>query len=240
MRLLIAVIALSVAGCAALPAPHVTADVVLLAEQHDAAGHQQIERDVVASLASRGELAALALEMAEQGTSTTGLPSAASETDVRAALRWNDEAWPWAAYGPAVMTAVRAGVPVIGANLPRAQMRSVMADVRLDSALPEAFRSQALAAIREGHCNLLPQAQIAPMARVQVARDQSMARAISRAVVRGKTVVLVTGAQHVDPQIGVPVHLPPSLRVVTQVLAPEPPAKDYCAQMREQFKGARP
>ncbi|WP_048438494.1 ChaN family lipoprotein [Caenimonas sp. SL110] len=240
MRLLLAVIALSVAGCTALPAAHVAADVVLLGEQHDAAQHQQIARDVVASLADRGELAALALEMAEHGASTAALPPSAGEADVKAALQWNEQAWPWAAYGPVVMTAVRAGVTVIGANLPRTQMRAAMADARLDSALPEAFRAKALAALREGHCDLLPESQIAPMARVQVARDQSMARTISQALVRGKTVVLVTGGQHADPQMGVPVYLPISLHVVTQVLPPQPPARDYCAQMREQFKGARP
>ncbi|MES2787339.1 MAG: ChaN family lipoprotein [Pseudomonadota bacterium] len=240
MRLLLAVIALSVAGCAAgLPAL-TNANILLLGEQHDAPLHQQIERDVVASLASRGELAALAMEMAEDGASTSGLPPAATEADARAALRWNDEAWPWAAYGPAVMAAVRAGVPVIGANLPRSRMRSAMADTRLDSALPGAFRAQALTAIREGHCNLLAEAQIAPMARVQVARDQSMAQTLARSAVPGKTVVLVTGAQHVDAQIGVPAYLPPSLRVVTRILAPQPPGRDYCAVLREQYKGARP
>ena len=41
-------------------------------------------------------------------------------------LAWDDAGWPWAAYGPAVMAAVRAGVPVLGANRPRSRMREDM------------------------------------------------------------------------------------------------------------------
>ena len=41
------------------------ADALLLGEQHDADAHQGIQRAVVEELARRGQLAALALEMAE-------------------------------------------------------------------------------------------------------------------------------------------------------------------------------
>ena len=48
-------------------------DVILLGEQHDAAEHQDIQRQVIEYLAVRGRLAAVALEMAEAGTSTAAL-----------------------------------------------------------------------------------------------------------------------------------------------------------------------
>lgn len=51
------------------------ADVLLLGEQHDAVAHQRVQQGLVAILAGRGQLAALALEMADSGTSTAGLPS---------------------------------------------------------------------------------------------------------------------------------------------------------------------
>ncbi len=59
------------------------ADVLLMGEQHDAPSHQQLQRTVVQLLAEQGMLAAVALEMAEQGTSTAGLPANASEQQVR-------------------------------------------------------------------------------------------------------------------------------------------------------------
>jgi uncharacterized iron-regulated protein len=218
------------------------ADAILLGEQHDAPGHQEVHRQVVQALAARNVLAALAIEMAEQGHSTAGLPRGASEASVKAALAWDDDGWPWSSYAPAVMAAVRAGVAVIGANLPRAQLRAAMADAALDTAVSAGVLQTQREAVRDGHCGLLPESQIAPMARAQIARDRAMAQAVTQAIVPGKTVVLLAGAGHVDEEIGVPRHLPSSLRARAEPLPPEAPKRDYCAQLREQFKGgaARP
>ena len=229
------------------------ADVLLLGEQHDAVAHQRVQQGLVATLAGRGQLAALALEMADSGTSTAGLPSDASPEQVRASLKWDDTAWPWVAYGPVVMSAQRAGVPVLGANLPRGDMRASMADSQLDLRLPApAFKAQQQL-IRQGHCDLLPEGQITPMTRIQIARDRRMADTLAKAVQPGKVVVLISGSVHADKQLGVPQHLPAGLQVksvrllaggkslpgesfdsvwTTEAL----PDKDYCAGLREQFR----
>ena len=187
------------------------ADLLLLGEQHDAPEHQQVQRDIVQALATSGRLAALALEMADAGHSTTGLPADSSEFSVRQALQWNEKGWPWAAYGPAVMAAVHAGVPVLGANLPRVQMRGAMAEPTLDSRLPATAWQVQQQAIRSGHCNLLPETQTLPMTRIQVAKDMSMARTLEQAAQPGKVVVLMAGSGHVDRSLGVPQHLPATL-----------------------------
>jgi len=229
------------------------ADVLLLGEQHDAVAHQRVQQGLVATLAGRGQLAALALEMADSGTSTAGLPSDASPEQVRASLKWDDTAWPWTAYGPVVMSAQRAGVPVLGANLPRSDMRASMADSQLDLHLPApAFKAQQQL-IRQGHCDLLPEGQITPMTRIQIARDRRMADTLAKAVQPGKVVMLISGSVHADKQLGVPQHLPAGLQVksvrllaggkslpgesfdsvwTTEAL----PDKDYCAGLREQFR----
>jgi len=225
------------------------ADALLLGEQHDAAEHQQIERETVEALAQGGKLAAVALEMAEEGNNTAHLPVDATEAQVKAALSWNEQGWPWAAYGPVVMAAVRAGVPVVGANLQRAHMKDAMADVSLDAQLSGAARSAQQEAVRNGHCNLLPESQIVPMTRIQIARDRSMAQAIVKARVPGKTVLLVSGAAHGDKLLGVPQHLPTDISVkVVRMQAgpangaavsfdaawqtPALPEKDYCAGVK--------
>lgn len=214
------------------------ADVVLLGEQHDDPAHQRAHAAVVRSLASRGTLAAVAIEMAERGTGTAALPRDASGPQVREALRWNEQGWPWRAYEPAVMAAVAAGVPVIGANLPRARMRAAMDDAALDTLLDEAALAAQREAIRRGHCDLLPARQVQPMVRVQVARDRSMAETVREAAVPGKAVVLIAGAGHVDPRLGVPRHLPPSLHVRALALerSGEAPATDHCEEMRRQLR----
>ena len=211
-------------------------DVLLLGEQHDAAGHQKLHRRVVQALADRGRLAALALEMAGQGASTEGLLADASEATVQSALHWNDSGWPWRTYGPAVMAAVAAGVPVLGANLPRSQWRGAMDDVALETLISAAALKAQEEAIRLGHCNLLPETQIRPMTRMQIARDRTMAQTLEQAVTPGKTVVLLAGAGHVDETLGVPLHLAAGLRVRSVTLPPEPQAKDYCAQLSRQMR----
>ncbi len=220
----------------ALAASAVEAAVLLLGEQHDAPLHHQLHARTVAALADRGRLAALALEMAEQGQGTVGLGPSADEDAVRRALRWDDSAWPWTSYGPAVMAAVRAGVPVLGANLPRSQMRAAMGEAGLDGLLPRTALERQREAIRSGHCGLLPEAQVGPMTRVQVARDRAMAEVIAAAVRPGQTVVLLAGGRHVDEEVGVPRLIPPGIAPVAVVQWPaQPPAKDYCAELRRQM-----
>jgi uncharacterized iron-regulated protein len=244
--LVILLIPLLAGGCALSPRMAVEdaigaaagADVLLVGEQHDAPAHQRNHQRVVQTLAAQGRLAALALEMAEQGTSTAGLPAGAGEPAVQAALRWNEQAWPWAAYRPAVMAAVAAGVPVLGANLPRANMRAAMADAALDSLLAPAALQAQREAIRSGHCDLLPASQIAPMTRIQIARDRAMAATLAAAASGGNTVVLLAGAGHVLPELGVPVHLPPQLRVHAVAWPAQPSGVDHCAKLRQQLKPA--
>ena len=189
------------------------AEILLIGEQHDAAAHQQIEQQVVAHLAARGLLAAVALEMADAGATTAQLKPSSTEEQAQRALKWNDKGWPWKAYGPAVMAAVQAGVPVLGANLPRAQMKDRMADARLDGALPGPALKTQQQQIRIGHCNLLPESQITPMTRIQIARDISMANTLQQLVTPGKVVVLLAGSGHADRYLGVPQHLPTSVQV---------------------------
>ncbi len=231
------------------------ADVLLLGEQHDAAAHQQIHGQVIALLAQRGLLGAVALEMADTGATTAALHPSSTELQVQSALKWNDQGWPWKAYGPAVMTAVRAGVPVIGANLPRDAMRGVMGDAKLDNQLPGPALKAQQQLIRSGHCDLLPESQITPMTRIQIAKDISIASNLTKAVLPGKVVVLLAGSGHVDKQLGVPQHLAGSVATKAVRLragdaapgdraesfdavwaTPALPEKDYCAEFKAQMK----
>ncbi|WP_369821763.1 ChaN family lipoprotein [Polaromonas sp. OV174] len=246
---------LSQAAIAARLQTLLPADALLLGEQHDAAEHQHIEQQVVAHLAAQGWLAAVTLEMADTGVSTAALQADASQEQVRQALKWNDKGWPWAAYGPAVMSAVRAGVPVVGANLPRAQMPASMTDSKLDQRLPGPALKAQQQGIRIGHCQLLPESQITPMARIQIAKDISMAAAIQQAARPGKVVLLLAGNGHVDRQLGVPQHLPVDLKAKAVSLragdgsdggkqadafdsvwpTPALPPTDYCAGLKQQL-----
>lgn len=228
-------------------------DAILLGEQHDMPEHQAIEQSAVEWLAAQGRLAALVIEMASAGRDTQALAPSADADAVRAALAWDERLWPWQRYAGVVMAAVRAGVPVLGGNLPRADMRSAMQDAALDQRLPAAAYAGQLAAVREGHCDLLPPAQLPGMVRIQIARDLSMARTVAAAPrPPGRTVLLVAGGGHVLKSQGVPMHLPQNLKqkvVLAQsgqaqsaidlganMLLPTPgrPVQDACASLRGQ------
>lgn len=239
-RLWAVALALGLAGCALSisPTPYsdasrierlgllLPADAILLGEQHDAPDHQQAQRVVVQALIARQALAALTLEMASQGQSTQHLAPDASEEAVRAALQWNNQGWPWAAYGPAVMAAVRAGVPVLGANLPNARLREAMANQQLETLLSGPALKAQQQNIRLGHCEMLPESQIAPMTRVQIARDMAMAQTVAQASLPGKTVVLLAGGGHVDRSLGVPLHLAPTIKAKAVLLQSEQASED--------------
>ena len=244
MRFQIAVIAAVLVLSACAGAPSVTeptraaaVDVVLIGEQHDAASHARTHERWVTALAQQGRLAALALEMAEQGTSTAGLQPTASEQQVQLALRWNLAGWPWVRYAPAVMAAVRVGVPVVGANLPKDRQRQAMRDEVLERRLPVAALAAQRQAVRDGHCGMLPPEQIAPMTRIQIGRDAAMAQTVAALAQPGKTVLLLAGSGHVRPELGVPVHLPASLTVQALELPREETGRDYCAEFRKQMGG---
>ncbi len=229
---------------------------VLIGEQHDAPEHARLAQAAVRALTQANALAALALEMADSPASTAALTPDATEEAVQAALNWQTEAWPWTRYGPVVMAAVRVGVPVLGANLPRAQMREAMRDEALDQRLSAAALAAQRKAIVDGHCHLLPASQVPGMTRIQIARDVAMARTVQQAARPGQTVLLLAGATHVNRQLGVPLHLPPEFKLKVLIalvdtaqaaikteakadllwVTPALPPTDYCAQLRLQFR----
>src|SRR6478609_1697152 len=96
----IAVILLALLASCATPGK--TPDVMLLGEQHDAPLHQRLHREAIEALVARGTLAAIAIEMAEQGHSTAAVARDADEATVKAVLGWKEDGWPWPAYGPAL------------------------------------------------------------------------------------------------------------------------------------------
>jgi uncharacterized iron-regulated protein len=240
---------------------------LLLGEQHDASEHQRIARALVQTLAGRSALAAVVLEMLPAGISSAQLPRDSTEAAMQRALGWNEGAWPWAAYGPVVMAAVQAGVPVLGGNLPDQQMRAQMARSELDGRLAPAALAEQQQLMRQGHCGLLPESQIVPMARIQIARDLSLAATLEAAMRQAgpqQLVLMLSGSVHADKRLGVPAHLPPELAVRSVRLlaggpsgqagqgsqneglfdahwptAPAPPI-DHCAALREHFRQRPP
>ena len=213
-----ALLALILSACATPMAPLPAAQVIVFGEQHDQPDHQRQAEQAVKRLAADGQLAALVLEMAEQGRSTAGLPRDADAASVRGALAWSG--WEWPVYEGVVMAAVRAGVPVLGGNLPRAKMRETMGDASREGLVDAGVRERLAVAVREGHCGMLPASAGAGHGAHPDRRDRAMADTVAAALPKpGQRVLLLTGAQHASRDRGVPLHLAlhhgaPSVHVV--------------------------
>jgi uncharacterized iron-regulated protein len=154
------------------------------------------------------------------------------------------------------MQAVRVGVPVIGSNLPQSAMSEVMSDASWDAKVPSAVLSAHRESMIKGHCGLLPASQVPPMARIQIARDERMARTAQHWMHKGKTVLLLAGAEHVKKDRGIPLLLKSSAASNTSVvwmqastsvnqdpsfadvnwLTPPVAPKDYCANLAKSLK----
>ncbi len=219
------------------------AQLLLLGEQHDAPSHPRLHADAIQELIAKRQLGALVLEMANTHARTDTQDRGSTEAQVQAALGWNTKAWPWEHYRTAIMAAVRAGVPVAGGNLPQPKLRAAMQAPDYASLFTAQAWQGHLDAIRSGHCDMLPTAQLEPMARAQVARDVEMADTLLSearpAAAQGKTIVLLAGSGHLDPLLGVPFQLQrlaPDTSVRIRLWPRQDTGQDYCAEFKKQMQ----
>ena len=125
--------------------------------------------------------------------------------------------WDWALYRPFVELALEYDLPIVAANLSRADAvrvatqgfaavfdEATRARFALD-ALPPPVLAAHERAVDDGHCNRMPADSLPAMARAQIARDLVLAQAIRPHFARG--VVLLTGNGHARNDIGIPFFL---------------------------------
>ena len=133
--------------------------------------------------------------------------------------------WDWALYRPYLDLALEYELPIVAANLSRADASRVASQgfaavfdaaaisaLGLDALAPAAVRAQERA-IDEGHCKQLPAEMVVRLARSQTARDAALALSIAPHAERG--VVLLTGNGHARKDIGVPMFLSAAQRART-------------------------
>jgi uncharacterized iron-regulated protein len=207
---------------AALLADLTGARFALLGETHDNADHHVLQARMTRALGLAGRRPAVAFEMLateQQHAIDAALAREHPTADaVGKAVGWDGSGWPpFAEYRPIFTAALEAGMPIVGANLPRKEIQAVVR--RGAGALPAAVRAridrqgplspEVGAAMREemrdSHCGELPEPLLEPMVLGQRARDAQMAESLARLGERGG--VLVTGAGHARRDRGVPAYL---------------------------------
>jgi uncharacterized iron-regulated protein len=224
-------------GSRELPAGAAGARYILLGEVHDNAAGHALRLEWLRELARRGPFV-LAMEQFDRPMQATLDAARGSIDAVRASHgsdeQWfrdratglaresgfSFDGWQWDFYQPVVALALRQGLPLRAANLPARDAMAIARASAGDAAgavAPGSLPTLAWgpdsqraieAAIRDGHCGLLPERAVAPMVRAQMARDATMAAVMVEAArSTGLPVVLLAGNGHVRRDIGVPTHL---------------------------------
>jgi uncharacterized iron-regulated protein len=227
--------ALALAGCLSAPADDDDAQlrslsaalrsrpIVLLGEVHDSAAQHALRARALRALVESGARPALLMEQFDRERQAdldraVARPGATADAVIAAGAPAEAGAmqggWPWKFYRPYVALALEYRLPLVAANVSRADSRLVaaggLAALGFDSRVPQDIVEAQTRAIVAGHCGLIGQAQAGGMVAAQVARDQFMARSIEAHAARGA--VLLAGDGHVRADVGVPRWLDPATR----------------------------
>jgi len=197
------------------------ADFVLIGETHDNPDHHRLQLELLEAIVRAGRRPAVVLEQVDR-EHQAALDRARAERPgdagyVADAAQFDRRGWHWPFYEPLVAFALAHGLPLVAANLSRRDASAVVergydalgADTAARLGLlqpPDAAQVAAIeAAVREGHCDKLPERVVPRMAAAQRARDAVIAEALIARAPAGA--VLIAGNGHVRRDLGVPVQL---------------------------------
>ena len=220
------VAAAMMAGCASTrPSPDplsqqfVGKSYVLLGEVHDNAAGQQQRLQALTRAVEAGWRPAIAMEQFDRERQAD-IDRARRERPrdaqyVIAQATGPRSGWDWALYRPVVSLALQYDLPLLAANLSRADAAKIVrgglnevfapeqqAWLGLDKPLPADLVDMQTAALDAGHCGHFPRAMLPGMLNAQAARDAVMAQTMKAYADRG--VVLIAGNGHVRRDLGVP------------------------------------
>ncbi|MCC7326133.1 MAG: ChaN family lipoprotein [Burkholderiales bacterium] len=209
--LAVATIALAATPLAATPEALADAmsghRLVVLGEVHDNGAQHALRLKALKALVARGARPALAFEQFDRERQAD-IDRAWRERPLDAAYliaqAKGSPNWNWDFYRPFVELALEFDLPIVAANLSRADAMRIAVAGKPDAgpAPDAAFMRAHERAIAKGHCDLLPASALPGMVQAQIARDRALAEAIRTYAARG--VVLLTGNGHARIDIGVP------------------------------------
>lgn len=193
---------------------------VLLGEVHDNAGHHRLRHDLLAAMVRDGRRPAIVMEQfdREHQPALERVQNGPAPTPelLKTAGRIDAQGWNWSYYEPIVRLALDHRLPIVAANLSRADAFRVstggaaavlgaaaVSALQLDQPLPDAARLKLEQVIDDGHCGKAPRNILPGMVAAQRARDAIMAQTLQAHT----PAVLIAGNGHVRRDFGVPHYL---------------------------------
>ena len=199
------------------PSAAATSRLLLLGEVHDSAAGHAARAALLRKEVEAGWRPAIAMEQfdtAQQAALDAAMAECGDAACVVARVVTGKSGWNWDFYQPVIALALEYKLPLLAANLSRADASKVVKDgfaAALPAALIARYQLDALPAavlaaqeteVRDSHCGALPETLVAPMAKAQIARDVVMAETLRTHAAHG--VVLIAGNGHVRRDIAVP------------------------------------
>lgn len=203
---------------------------LLLGEQHDHPDHHQLQLWVLRQLAAEQRLGAVAMEMLnteQQAPLDAQLTLGAQSTP--AALNWPERGWPFANYQAQVQFALDHAGRVVAADLSDSEKTALRQNTGSVTEYAAEHTGYLAELIVKSHCGMFTAERAKPAARMQIARDQQMAKQMLANTQNDKVNVLIAGAQHVRKDIGVPLWLGelPALSILMVSVAESTDPTDY-------------
>jgi uncharacterized iron-regulated protein len=213
------VAALLLTGCAASHRPESAStnpQVLLLGEVHDNPDGHKLRYEQLRARVEAGWRPAIAMEQFDREQQPLLNKAQKDCRDAQCVvLVMQSPRWDWPQYKPIIDLALHYQLPLVAANLSRADASRVVRDgvassfdaatiaaYRLNDPLPADIVQAQRQEITAGHCGMLPDEMVPGMVQAQVARDIWMAKLVRAQLPRD--VVLIAGNGHVRKDIGVP------------------------------------
>lgn len=203
---------------------------LLLGEQHDHPDHHQLQLWVLQQLAAEQRLGAVAMEMLnteQQAALDVQLTQGVQSTP--AALNWPERGWPFANYQAQVRFALDHASRVVAADFSDSEKTSLRQNTGSVTEYSVEHTGYLAELIVKNHCGMFTAERAKPAARMQIARDQQMAKQMLANTQTDKVNVLIAGAQHARKDLGVPLWLgeQPVLSILMVSVADSTDPKDY-------------
>ena len=193
---------------------------VLLGEVHDNPEHHRLCHGLLAALVRDGRRPAIVMEQfdREHQPALQRVQNAPAPTPelLKTAGRVDAQGWNWSHYEPIIRLALDHRLPIVAANLSRADAFRVSTEgaaavlgaaavsaLHLEQPLPDVARRKLEQVIEDGHCGEAPRKILPGMVAAQRARDAIMAQTLQAHA----PAVLIAGNGHVRRDFGVPHYL---------------------------------
>ncbi len=206
---------LLLAACASRP-PAKAPEYLLLGEVHDNPAAHDARLELLRGRIESGWRPTLAMEQFDrenQGELDAALRECPDAACVAKRAAPAKSGWQWPLYEPIISLAMQYRLPILAANLSRADASRVVKSgfgaaldgdlverYRLNQDLPAKLLAAQVEAVRDGHCGQLPETLLLPMAKAQIARDVLMADTLRHAP---GDAALIAGNGHARGDIGV-------------------------------------